>query len=105
MGVKESFTEELTFELDPKESTGAKSLRAKNYAQGMRTHGSSRHVCVAGGFAMKQGEMGIAAAKLWTLPSSPASFGVFCPLLSYVPARRAFTCLPKEPTHPHTYSS
>ena len=41
----------------------------KIYAQGTRTHGSSRKVCVAVVFAEKQGEKGIAAASSGQEPS------------------------------------
>lgn len=79
MGVKESFPEELAFELDPKEFAEAKALQAKNRAQGVRTCGCGRKVCVAGVFATKQGQTGTAAGKIWFLPSLPTSFGATCP--------------------------
>lgn len=51
------------------------------------------------GLCLKPGDMGIAAGKMWPLPSSPTSFGASCPLLPSAPAIHAFTWFTKRATH------
>lgn len=71
MGAKESFTEELTFELDTKESTGVQQEprhSGQTVLQGRRTQVSSGQEGLCG-----WGDRGIAAGNIEPLLSSPIS--------------------------------